>query len=51
MLLPDNVFWNILKVSAAKTKEMAAFAKALNLKKAVVVMDNGYGFEFLEKAE
>jgi large subunit ribosomal protein L4 len=29
-----------LKVSAPKTKEMAAFAKALNLKKAVVVMDN-----------
>ena len=29
-----------LKVSAPKTKEMAAFAKALNLKKALVVMDN-----------
>ena len=29
-----------LKVSAPKTKEMAAFAKALNLKKAIVVMDN-----------
>ena len=29
-----------LKVTAAKTKEMAAFAKALNLKKALVVMDN-----------
>ena len=29
-----------LKVSEAKTKEMAAFAKALNLKKALVVMDN-----------
>ena len=29
-----------LKVSAPKTKEMAAFAKALNLKKAVLVMDN-----------
>ena len=29
-----------LKVSAPKTKEMAAFAKALNLNKALVVMDN-----------
>ncbi len=29
-----------LKVSAPKTKEMAAFAKALNLEKALVVMDN-----------
>ena len=29
-----------LKVSEAKTKEMAAFAKALNLNKALVVMDN-----------
>ena len=29
-----------LKISAPKTKEMAAFAKALNLKKALVVMDN-----------
>ena len=29
-----------LEVSAPKTKEMAAFAKALNLNKALVVMDN-----------
>ena len=29
-----------LKVSAPKAKEMAAFAKALNLNKALVVMDN-----------
>ena len=29
-----------IKVSAPKTKEMAAFAKALNLNKALVVMDN-----------
>ena len=29
-----------LKVAQAKTKEMAAFAKALNLNKALVVMDN-----------
>ena len=29
-----------LKVSAPKTKEMAAFAKALGLNKALVVMDN-----------
>ena len=29
-----------LKVSEAKTKEMAAFAKALNLNNALVVMDN-----------
>ncbi len=29
-----------LKVATAKTKEMAAFAKALNLNKALVVMDN-----------